>query len=295
MYGKKQARKIETYNAYKAQALRIRERDENQKILDEIESKILDNAADTNDEMLLAGIEKRVSSAGRKHENRLNVKLEHLAKQAVLYPNYKTPQARKKLLDEKDFTNLVDSFMDYEVNYEFDDLKDCFVGCWGFHEGQFKRFLVEKVENKADYTSAILAAQNLIVPKTHKGLPIFIEDDAFSGNDLIRSVNINASGIGYGAFANCSNLQNVKISGAVSIGDGAFSGCPNLKMVDLGATEEINTECFLNSGAGIAGGTKFKLANKEAVIVDRVVEGKLKRQKEIKCGNISAVAREILS
>lgn len=80
-------------------------------------------------------------------------------------------------------------------------------------------------------------AESVVVPTEINGCPITtINQDAFSGNEKIRSVTISEgiTQIDAHAFSNCVNLKSVSIrDGMLTIGDRAFEGCSSLTTVVL--------------------------------------------------------------
>ena len=62
-----------------------------------------------------------------------------------------------------------------------------------------------------------------------------IMDKAFYSDKVITSVECFGD-IGFKAFANCSNLETLTVTGASSIGDYAFSYCESLVDADFGDT-----------------------------------------------------------
>jgi len=75
-----------------------------------------------------------------------------------------------------------------------------------------------------------------------------IGDDAFSGNNTLKSVYIpeGIDKIGYAAFENCKNLETVTIGNDLrEIGQSAFSGCQSLNTVNIPRyVEEIGSGAF---------------------------------------------------
>jgi hypothetical protein len=74
-----------------------------------------------------------------------------------------------------------------------------------------------------------------------------VGDAAYDSNTVITVVKDNeASGavIGNGAFANCTNLESVVITGDASIGPNAFAGCTKLREVTLGSVSNLDTTSF---------------------------------------------------
>lgn len=65
-----------------------------------------------------------------------------------------------------------------------------------------------------------------------------IETYAFSGSGLV-SLSIHAADVSIRdlAFQNCSDLEELSLSGVTSIGDGVFPGCTDLISVDYDGTE----------------------------------------------------------
>ncbi len=63
-----------------------------------------------------------------------------------------------------------------------------------------------------------------------------IAESAFEGCEHLKSVEVDLNGgiIGSRAFANCSNLSSVKITGASYIGEDAFLNCESLTKLDVG-------------------------------------------------------------
>ena len=77
-------------------------------------------------------------------------------------------------------------------------------------------------------------AENVVVPAEINGCPITtINQDAFSGNEKIKSVTISEgiTELGPHAFSNCVNLKSVAIrDGLLTIGSRAFEGCTSLEV-----------------------------------------------------------------
>lgn len=80
-------------------------------------------------------------------------------------------------------------------------------------------------------------ADNVVIPKTYKGLPVkIIEDSAFRYQTSLKSVTIpdSVTSIGDGAFYGCSKLMAITIPDRVtSIGDGVFWGCTSLASITI--------------------------------------------------------------
>ncbi len=70
-----------------------------------------------------------------------------------------------------------------------------------------------------------------------------VKSKAFMGDKGITSV-VSPVNIANKAFANCSNLEEVTISGASAIGIYAFYGCTSLETVDLGSVAKLGTSAF---------------------------------------------------
>ena len=72
----------------------------------------------------------------------------------------------------------------------------------------------------------------------------FIWDCAFEMNNTIESVIIpkNVTGLGTGAFYNCTNLKEIKICGTdlTYFGTSCFEGCTNLQSIDLSSCRELS-------------------------------------------------------
>jgi len=81
-----------------------------------------------------------------------------------------------------------------------------------------------------------------------------IADEAFKGNTKLTSVTIgkNVTEIGKNAFAGCSNLKKLNLSGTSikTIGAGAFSGCKKLKTITINAN--VTKKVGKNALKGIA-------------------------------------------
>lgn len=98
-----------------------------------------------------------------------------------------------------------------------------------------------KLEEKEDYyivTGIERFNENIVIPSQYKGKDVKeFEEDAFSGNDNIKSITIPDSiiRIADGAFANCDNLTSVNIgNGVTRIENAAFNSCPSLTNVSIG-------------------------------------------------------------
>ena len=78
----------------------------------------------------------------------------------------------------------------------------------------------------------------IIIPSTHKGLPVtIIGDEALRQKSPLGSIEIPDSVISIGnyAFYCCNTLTSVVIgNGVTSIGSNAFCGCPSLKEITMG-------------------------------------------------------------
>ena len=83
-------------------------------------------------------------------------------------------------------------------------------------------------------------ADNVVIPKTYRGIPVkIIEDRAFSFQTRIKSVTIpdSVTSIGQEAFVGCTGLTSVTIgNGVTSIGDYAFNDCGGLTSVTIGGS-----------------------------------------------------------
>ncbi|MCR5279718.1 MAG: S8 family serine peptidase [Lachnospiraceae bacterium] len=92
-----------------------------------------------------------------------------------------------------------------------------------------------------DYSGAVItgytgAGGDISIPSSLGGYGVsLIAANAFNGNSNIRSLSIsNIVIIGENAFANCSVLEAVSVSGIVNgIGSGAFAGCKSLKSISV--------------------------------------------------------------
>ena len=84
----------------------------------------------------------------------------------------------------------------------------------------------------------LLISTEVVIPSTHNGLPVTnIDDKAFYGCDLLKSVVIpnSVKSIGKFAFAYCNNLTSIEIPDSVTnIGDYAFKNCNLLTRVEIG-------------------------------------------------------------
>ena len=92
-------------------------------------------------------------------------------------------------------------------------------------------------------------ADNVVIPKTYRGIPVkIIEDRAFSFQTRIKSVTIpdSVTSIGSYAFRDCTGLTSVTIPNNVtSIDDSAFYGCTGLTSVTIGnSVTRIGSDAF---------------------------------------------------
>ena len=80
-------------------------------------------------------------------------------------------------------------------------------------------------------------ADNVVIPKTYRGIPVkIIKDSAFSFQTRIKSVTIpdSVTSIGQEAFVGCTGLMSVTIgNGVTSIGDYAFNDCTGLTSIAI--------------------------------------------------------------
>ena len=91
--------------------------------------------------------------------------------------------------------------------------------------------------NYASVTGYNGNADNVVIPKTYRGIPVkIIEDRAFSFQTRIKSVTIpdSVTSIGQEAFVGCTGLTSVTIgNGVTSIGDYAFNDCGGLTSITI--------------------------------------------------------------
>ena len=75
-------------------------------------------------------------------------------------------------------------------------------------------------------------ADNVVIPKTYRGIPVkIIEDHAFRDQTRLKSITLpdSVTNIGNSAFEGCSGLTSVTIPDSVTnIGDDAFNACYRL-------------------------------------------------------------------
>ena len=80
-------------------------------------------------------------------------------------------------------------------------------------------------------------ADNVVIPKTYKGLPVkIIEDSAFNCQTRLKSVTIpnSVTSIGSSTFSGCTGLTSITIPDSVtSIGERAFRGCTGLTSITI--------------------------------------------------------------
>jgi len=123
-------------------------------------------------------------------------------------------------------------------------------------------------DNKNEYTVIGIGtckSKNIVIPKTHEGLPVTaIENAAFAFTD-IESVIIPSSvrKIGSTAFKSCASLVSADLgSGTVSIGKYAFMDCYSLKEIYLPTSvtsigAEAFSECTALTSVIFASGIKL--------------------------------------
>lgn len=91
--------------------------------------------------------------------------------------------------------------------------------------------------NYASVTGYNGNANNVVIPKTYRGIPVkIIKDSAFSFQTRIKSVTIpdSVTSIGQEAFVGCTGLMSVTIgNGVTSIGDYAFNDCGGLTSITI--------------------------------------------------------------
>lgn len=140
-----------------------------------------------------------------------------------------------------------------EIGYLEHSFKDgvC-TGC-GASEG----FTFEFFDDAGDYytlTGYEGSAENLVVPKQHKGLLVLkIGDNAFVGSSISSIILPDTlQEIGEGAFLRCQNLKSIALpSTLLSIGDSAFRECTDLDTVTMPQAKltKINEYAFYGCSA----------------------------------------------
>ena len=116
--------------------------------------------------------------------------------------------------------------------------------------------------NYASVTGYNGNADNVVIPKTYRGIPVKeIEDHAFRYQTSLKSVTIpdSVTSIGNRAFEDCTGLTSVTIGNSVtSIGDTAFSGCTGLTSITIGGgVTSIGSSAF----SGCTGLTSITIPN----------------------------------
>ena len=91
--------------------------------------------------------------------------------------------------------------------------------------------------NYASVTGYNGNADNVVIPKTYRGIPVKeIKDYAFRYQTRLKSITLPdcVTSIGNSAFYGCSGLTSITIPDCVtSIGEGAFSGCSSLESITI--------------------------------------------------------------
>ena len=91
--------------------------------------------------------------------------------------------------------------------------------------------------NYASVTGYNGNADNVVIPKTYRGIPVkIIEDSAFNCQTRLKSVTIpnSVTSIGSSTFSGCTGLTSITIPDRVtSIGERAFRGCTGLTSITI--------------------------------------------------------------
>ena len=94
--------------------------------------------------------------------------------------------------------------------------------------------------NYASVTGYNGNADNVVIPKTYRGIPVkIIKDHAFRYQTRLKSITLpdSVTSIGNSVFYGCTGLTSITIPNSVtSIGNSAFYGCSGLTTVNWNAT-----------------------------------------------------------
>lgn len=128
--------------------------------------------------------------------------------------------------------------------------------------------------NYASVTGYNGNADNVVIPKTYRGIPVKeIEDHAFRYQTSLKSVTIpdSLTSIGPETFRGCSGLTSITIPDSVtSIGDTAFSGCTGLTSITIGGgVTSIGDSVF----SGCTGLTSITIPNSVTNIGESAFSG----------------------
>ena len=128
--------------------------------------------------------------------------------------------------------------------------------------------------NYASVTGYNGNADNVVIPKTYRGIPVKeIKDYAFRYQIRLKSITLPdcVTSIGGSAFSGCTGLTSIKIPDSVtSIGGDAFSSCTGLTSVTIGnSVTSIGYAAF----RGCTGLTSMTIPNSVTSIGENAFDG----------------------